>query len=51
MKLAKLLDAYRDAIERRVYWEKNGTHGDELLPQALAEESSARAEVNNYVHR
>jgi len=51
MKLAKLLDAYRDAIARRVYWESHGTHGDERLPQALADESSARGDVNNYVYR
>ena len=45
MKLSKLLDAYRDAIQRRVYWENNGTYSDERLRQALAEEWSALAAV------
>lgn len=37
-----LINAYRDAVAQRVFWEDHGSHGDGRLEDARKVESSAR---------
>jgi len=41
----KALDAYRDAVAARAFWEENGTRRDGNLELARAREASARLAV------
>lgn len=43
----KALDAYRDAVAARAFWEDNGTRRDGKLESARADEAAARLAVRN----
>lgn len=43
--VAKALDNYAKAVERRTYWQSNGHRGDGMLESAQHDEKIARAGV------
>lgn len=45
MSLAEALDAYRDAVAKRAYWEHNGTRRDGKLETAHSAELRARTDI------
>ena len=44
-----ILDAYRDAVARRTYWEDNGTRKDGRLELAAEWETNCRNAVKRWI--
>ena len=44
-----VLDAYRDAVARRTYWEDNGTRKDGRLELAAEWETNCRNAVKRWI--